>query len=112
MINRSEVSLPVEIPVALMIDREEYEAAMRTARAQILARSLGVKLPYSIAKKYYCRCGKEFVYPDRFLEHRLSCAVLIRDKDILDRKPKEAVVKIKKKIIHKEIFECKCGYPF
>jgi hypothetical protein len=106
-------SEPIEVPAKLIIDREEYEAAIRTARAHILARNLGIKLPYSIAKKMYCRCGKIFVYPDKFLKHRLSCAVLIRDQDILDRKPKEVIVaEIKEKKKHKELFECRCGHPF
>src|ERR1035441_10649796 len=113
-ISESKSQLVNSIPSALCIDRDEYEAAIRTAKAQVLARSLGVKLPYRIAKKWYCRCGRVDVFPEKFLAHRLTCEVLHkRDKEIIDRKPKEKVVviEVKKKI--KETYPCiGCDFAF
>lgn len=105
----------IEVPKVLQpfIDQDEYEAAIRTARAHIRARELGVKLSYSIAKKFYCRCSKVFVYPDKFLAHRLSCAVLIRDQELLNRKPKSVVLVEEIKQRKRIEFECLgCNFIF
>jgi hypothetical protein len=80
----------------------------------VLAKQLGCKLPYSIAKKLNCRCGKVFVYPDKFLSHRAVCEVLhVRDKEIVDRKPIEQIEVIKIKKVKHQLFTCiGCGFEF
>lgn len=99
------------------IDEDELADVFKTAKAHILAKLLGVKLPYRIAKKFYCRCGKVFVYPLEFLSHRAECKVILRDQALLDRAPKKKVIKvIKKEPVQKvkstEKFPCRCGHIF
>ncbi len=103
--------------LASMVDTEEYEAAVRTSIAQNKARSLGIKIPYSLAKKFTCRCGDVFTDPSEFLSHRHLCSVLHgQAKDIIDRGQaildRDRVIEPEKKIKVKEGFPCRCGHVF
>lgn len=109
--SKEPVSQKEPIPSQLIIDRDEYEAALRCIQMQSIARRLGCRLPYAKAKKFHCRCGEVFVHPNRFLSHRTECKILKRDKELLDRGPKEEVIVVAP-VKRKHGFDCYCGVTF
>lgn len=113
--SRPEIEEASKLPC--LVDQEEYDAAIRTAKAQTLARSLGIKIPIELAKKFYCRCGKVTTIPSEFLSHRKLCTILrtseevkradiVRQRIIEEAKVPDVIRKIK------EGFPCRCGHSF
>jgi len=100
-------------------DPGEYEELLRTCQAHAVARSIGLKIPYALAKKFTCRCGAVFAMPSELIDHRQICTnihqidleLLQRTQRIIDRaKAEEEANKPKPK--KREAFSCRCGHEF
>lgn len=99
----------------LAMDEEEYASALSAVRTRALAKTLGIKIPKAIAKKFNCRCGLVYIDPSEFISHRKICYVLhVSSSDILTRVQtiidRDKIIPPPKK--QKETFPCRCGYDF
>jgi hypothetical protein len=101
------------------LDAEEYESFLHTVMAQCTARSLGIKIPFSLAKKFTCRCGLIFVRPTELIAHRRVCPqIFVVDKDVMQR-GETILARLKAEELSrlpvakaKETFPCRCGHVF
>jgi CDGSH-type Zn-finger protein len=95
-------------------DVGEEEELTRAIQARAIARSFGIKIPISIARKWFCRCGLFFYNPNELIDHRTDCPsihkdnvkIIQRSQTYIDKHKAVAIVK------EKEQYPCRCGHIF